>query len=377
MARARKSDMGFQCGIVGLPNVGKSTIFNALTSAKAEAANYPFCTIEPNTGIVKVPDPRLARIQQYIVTDKLIPATMTFVDIAGLVKGASKGEGLGNQFLGHIRETNAIAHVVRCFSDPNIIHVDGGVNPTRDIEVIDTELMLADLETLNKRYNSMEKQARTGDKRAQATMGVLTPIKQALEAGRPVRALGLSEDELKAVHDFHFITAKKVMYVANVDDTDIGQNEKSEPNEHVKSLQSHAAKEKSPVVQICGKIESEIAELDEAEKTAFLHEMGMKEPGLNRVIRAGYELLGLQTYFTAGEIEIRAWTIEKGWKAPQAAGVIHTDFEKGFIKADVFSYEDLMKYKSEAKVRDAGALRLEGKEYVVKDGDIMHFRFAT
>jgi GTP-binding protein YchF len=367
--------MGVACGIVGLPNVGKSTIFNALTAAKAEAANYPFCTIDPNTGIVKVPDPRLAKIAQYIPPQKLVPADMTFVDIAGLVKGASKGEGLGNQFLGHIRETNAIAHVVRCFSDPNVVHVDGSVDPLRDISVIDTELMLADLDTVVKRYSQIEKAARAGtDKKSAAIMGVLAPVRQALEAGKPVRALNLSEDELALIHDFHLITEKKVMYVANVDDSDIG---KAEPNQYVKKLMEHAAIEGSPVVQICGKIESEIAELADEEKAAFLADMGMDEPGLNRVIRAGYDLLGLQTYFTAGEIEVRAWTIKKGWKAPQAAGVIHTDFEKGFIKADVYSFDDLMKYKSEPAVKDAGALRLEGKEYVVRDGDIMHFRFAV
>jgi GTP-binding protein YchF len=300
---------------------------------------------------------------------------MTFVDIAGLVKGASKGEGLGNQFLGHIRETNAIAHVVRCFSDPNVIHVDGSVDPLRDISVIDTELIFADLDTVLKRYNQMEKAARAGtDKKAAAVMGVLTPVKNALEAGKPVRSLRLSEDELELIHDFHLITAKKVMYVANVDDSDIGN---PEPNEYVKRLLAHAEKEGSPVVQICGKIESEIAELSEEEKVSFLKEMGMDEPGLNRVIRAGYDLLGLQTYFTAGEMEVRAWTIQKGFKAPQAAGVIHTDFEKGFIKAEVYHYDDLMKYKSESAIRDAGALRLEGKDYVVRDGDVMHFRFAV
>ena len=366
--------MGFQCGIVGLPNVGKSTIFNALTSAKAEAANYPFCTIDPNTGIVKVPDPRLKRIQEFIPTNKIVPASMVFVDIAGLVKGASKGEGLGNQFLGHIRETQAIAHVVRCFSDPNVIHVEGSVDPIRDISVIDTELILADLDTVNKRYSDTQKKARANDKKAAAVMGILEPVRNALESGKPVRALNLGLEELALIHDFHLITAKKVMYVANVDDTDLGN---AEPNQYVKKLIDYAKAEGSPVIQICGKIESEIAELGEEEKVAFLKEMGMAEPGLSRVIRAGYELLGLQTYFTAGEVEIRAWTIEKGWKAPQAAGVIHTDFEKGFIKADVYHFDDLMKFKSEQKVRDAGALRLEGKEYVVKDGDLMHFRFAV
>ncbi|HAR43581.1 MAG TPA: redox-regulated ATPase YchF [Bdellovibrionales bacterium] len=366
--------MGFQCGIVGLPNVGKSTIFNALTSAKAEAANYPFCTIDPNTGIVKVPDPRMTQIQKYIPTDKIVPAAMIFVDIAGLVKGASKGEGLGNQFLGHIRETQAIAHVVRCFDDPNVVHVDGSVNPIRDVSVIDTELIFADLDTISKRYSTIEKTARSGDKKCAAIMSVLGPIKAALESGKPVRSLGYDEDQLALVQDFHLITAKKVMYVANTDEHDIG---KKEPNQYVKQLIEYAKSEGSPVVQICGKIEAEVCEMPQDEKETFLKEMGMEEPGLNRVIRAGYDLLGLQTYFTAGQIEVRAWTIKKGWKAPQAAGVIHTDFEKGFIRAEVFHFDDLMKYKSETAIKEAGALRLEGKEYVVKDGDIMHFRFAN
>jgi len=366
--------MGFSCGIVGLPNVGKSTIFNALTNAKAEAANYPFCTIEPNTGIVKVPDPRLDMIQKYIPTDKVIPATMSFVDIAGLVKGASKGEGLGNQFLGHIRETNAIAHVVRCFGDPNVIHVDGSVDPIRDIGIIDLELILADLDTVKKRYNDTEKKGRQGDKKAAAVFGVLQPVRAALEAGRPVRSLHLSLEDAALISDYHLITEKKVMYVANVDEEDAIDPSK---NELLKKVREFAAIEGSPVVPICGKIEAELSDLAVEERISFLKELGMDEPGLSRVIRAGYSLLGLQTYFTAGQIEVRAWTFEKGWKAPQCAGVIHTDFEKGFIKAEVFHYDDLMKLKSEQAIKDAGMLRLEGKDYVVKDGDLMHFRFAN
>jgi hypothetical protein len=366
--------MGFQCAIVGLPNVGKSTIFNALTSAKAEAANYPFCTIEPNVGIVKVPDPRLAAIARYIPPQKLVPASMIFVDIAGLVKGASQGEGLGNQFLGHIRETHALAHVVRCFSDPNVVHVAGKVDPLGDISVIDTELILADLDTITKKFSNLQRTCRVSqDKKAQAQLALAEKIKESLEKAKPVRSLGLSEEEYLMIRDFHLITAKKVMYVANVDDHDLTQQQS---NIYLKRLCEYASEEKSPVITICGKIEAEIAELSEEEKVDFLEAMGMEEPGLSRVIRAGYDLLDLQTYFTAGETEVRAWTISKGWKAPQAAGVIHSDFEKGFIRAEVYHYDDLMKYHSEAAIRNAGALKLEGKEYIVRDGDILHFRFS-
>jgi GTP-binding protein YchF len=297
---------------------------------------------------------------------------MTFVDIAGLVRGASKGEGLGNQFLGHIRETDAIAHVVRCFNDSNIVHVEGSVDPIRDIETIDTELVLCDLEAVLKKITNSQKQARAGDKKAAALVGVLEKIKPMLDQGKTVRSCGLSDEEKEIVHDMHFLTIKPVMYIANVDEATL-----QDPfaNEYVKKVAEHAKREGAPVVPICGKIESEIAELSDEDKAGFLSDLGMEEPGLNRVIRAGYDLLGLQTYFTAGEQEVRAWTIHKGWKAPQAAGVIHTDFERGFIRAEVFHYEDLLQHKSEAKIKDAGLLRLEGKEYVVKDGDIMHFRF--
>lgn len=368
--------MGFACGIVGLPNVGKSTIFNALTAgsgAHAEAANYPFCTIQPNTGIVKVPDTRLKKIAEFIPPQSLIPAVMTFVDIAGLVKGASKGEGLGNQFLGHIRETTAIAHVTRCFENPNIVHVDGSVDPARDISVIDTELILADLEGVVKRYPTLDKQAKQGDKKAAAVIGVLSRVRAALEEGKAVRALKLSADEQETIRDFHLITLKPVLYVANMDEEGI-QNPES--NKYYQAVKKIADAEGSKIVAICGAIESEIASIeDPAERAEFLKSMGLPEAGLDRVIRAGYDLLGLATYFTAGEKEVRAWTIQKGAKAPQAAGVIHTDFEKGFIRAEVYHFQDLVACKSEQAVKDKGLMRLEGKEYVVKDGDIMHFRF--
>ncbi len=365
--------MGFKCGIVGLPNVGKSTIFNALTSGKAEAANFPFCTIEPNTGIVRVPDPRLQQIADRVKPKSLVPATMTFVDIAGLVKGASKGEGLGNQFLGHIRETQAVAHVVRCFGDPNVIHVDGGVDPKRDIAVIDTELMLADLDAVTKKYNTIQKAARSGaDKEAARLFSVIEPVKAALEAGRPVRSVAISPEDKVLLEPFHFLTGKKVMYVANVDEKDIANPDQ---NPWVREVKEHAKLEGSSVVTICGKIEAEISELGESDRIEFLKEVGLTEPGLYAVIREGYRLLGLQTYFTAGEKEVRAWTIEKGWRAPQAAGVIHTDFERGFIKAEVYHVEDLVQHGSVPAIRDAGLLRLEGKEYIVKDGDVMLFRF--
>ncbi len=364
--------MGFSCGIVGLPNVGKSTIFNALTSAKAAAANYPFCTIEPNTGVVKVPDPRLDEIAKRIPPEQIIPTTMHFTDIAGLVKGASKGEGLGNQFLGHIREANAIAHVVRCFDDGEIIHVAGSVDPARDIEVIDTELMLADLEAVTKKYASLEKTAKAGNKDAMAVYAVLSRVREALEAGRPVRALGLDEAELFQIREYHLITAKRVVFVANVNDAD---GAKPEANPHVQSLLAYAARDKSPVVPICGKVEAEIAELTAEEKKEFLKDYGMSEPGLAKVIRAGYEVLGLETFFTAGPKEVRAWTMPKGCRAPQAAGVIHTDFEKGFIRAEIYHCGDLFKLGTEQAIKDAGLLRQEGKDYVMRDGDVVHFRF--
>jgi GTP-binding protein YchF len=362
--------MGFKCGIVGLPNVGKSTIFNAITSAGAEAANYPFCTIEPNVGVVAVPDGRMDALAAIVLPQRVLPTTMEFVDIAGLVKGASKGEGLGNQFLGHIRQVDAIAHVVRCFEDDNVVHVDGSLDPLRDIEVIQTELNLADLDSVEKRLQRSAKLAKSGDKQMQAEVEVLEKIHLALNDGRPARAVALSEAERLIVRGLHLITAKPVLYVANVTEEDLAGD-----HPFVRIVAEHAAAEGAEMVTICGKIEAEVAELDPAEKAEFLADLGLSEAGLDRMIHAGYRLLGLITYFTAGVKEVRAWTVRRGAKAPEAAGVIHTDFEKGFIRAEVIAYQDYINGKGEAGAKEKGLLRLEGKEYVVVDGDVMHFRF--
>ncbi|HEY9199241.1 MAG TPA: redox-regulated ATPase YchF [Gammaproteobacteria bacterium] len=361
--------MAIQCGIVGLPNVGKSTLFNALTKAGIQAENYPFCTIEPNVGVVPVPDARIDQLSAIVKPQKIQPAVVDFVDIAGLVAGASKGEGLGNKFLANIRECDAIAHVVRCFEDDNVIHVAGKVDPLSDIEVINTELALADLDSVEKGVNRVAKVARTGDKAAKAKLELLEKVRAQLDTGKPVRALHLTADEQAMIYDLHLLTIKPTMYIANVAEDGFENNPKLD------AVRKFAAEEGSEVVPVCAAIEAELIDLDEDERTAFLAEMGQDEPGLNRVIRAGYKLLGLQTYFTAGVKEVRAWTIHVGDTAPKAAAVIHTDFEKGFIRAEVIGYADFIACKGEQGSKEAGKMRLEGKEYVVQDGDVMHFRF--
>jgi GTP-binding protein YchF len=361
--------MSLQCGIVGLPNVGKSTLFNALTKAGIAAENYPFCTIEPNVGVVEVPDPRLARLAAIDKPLKVIPAIVEFVDIAGLVAGASKGEGLGNQFLANIRETHAIANVVRCFEDGNVIHVNNKVDPVSDIEVIHTELALADMQSIEKAKHRFGKTLRSGDKEAMKMVPLLERVEKALDGLHPVRAMGLTADEMAMLQPLQLLTAKPTLYIANVGEHGFKDNPLLE------RVKEYAAKEKAPVVAVSAKLEAEIADLSAEEKEMFLADMGMTEPGLDRVIHATYDLLGLQTYFTAGEKEVRAWTIHKGDTAPQAAGAIHTDFEKGFIRAEVIAYDDYIRLGGEAKAKEAGKMRLEGKEYIVQDGDVMHFRF--
>jgi GTP-binding protein YchF len=361
--------MGIKCGIVGLPNVGKSTLFNALTRAQIAAENYPFCTIDPNVGVVGVPDPRLDALAAIAKPERVLPTAIEFVDIAGLVAGASKGEGLGNQFLAHIRETDAIAHVVRCFEDDDIVHVAGGVNPLADIDVIDTELGLADLQSVEKAVDRAAKLVKSGDKESIRKRDLLQRLREHLNNGHPARSLEMTEEERKDLRDLHLLTIKPVMYVANVNESGFRNNP------HLDAVRGRASKEGAVVVAICAAIEAEIAQLEEAERLEFLKDMGLSEPGLNRVIRGAYELLGLQTYFTVGPKEVRAWTVKAGSTAPQAAAVIHTDFERGFIRAEVIAYDDYIACKGEAGAKELGKLRLEGKEYIVREGDLMHFRF--
>ncbi len=364
--------MALKCGIVGLPNVGKSTLFNCLSNAKAQAANFPFCTIDPNVGTITVPDERLNKLAEFVKPQNILPTTVEIVDIAGLVKGASKGEGLGNKFLANIRECNAILHVLRCFDDPNVVHVDGSVNPVRDKEIIDTELQLKDLESVDAKIKKFEKQAKTGsDKEAVKTYNTLLKVKATLESGKSARAANLEENELPYVEDLHLLTIKPVMYVCNVDEASAKSG-----NKYVDQVREAVKDENAEILVITAQMESEIAALETyEEKQMFLQEMGLDEPGVNKLIKSAYKLLNLQTYFTAGVKEVRAWTITKGMKAPEAAGVIHTDFTKGFIKAEVIAYNDFITLGSESACRDAGKLRIEGKEYVVADGDVMHFRF--
>jgi len=361
--------MGIKCGIVGLPNVGKSTLFNALTRAQIAAENYPFCTIDPNVGIVPVPDERLAALAAIVKPEKVVPTTVEFVDIAGLVAGASQGEGLGNQFLSHIRETDAIAHVVRCFDSTDIVHVAGKIDPIADIDVIDTELALADLQTVEKAVDRFAKAAKGGDKDAMRKRALFERLKGHLDQAKPARSLPMTDEERRDLREVQLLTAKPIMYVANVAENGFTNNP------YLAAVEKRAAGEGAEVVAVCAAIEAEISQLDEADRADFLAELGLKEPGLDRVIRAGYKLLGLQTFFTAGPKEVRAWTVRTGSTAPQAAGVIHTDFERGFIRAEVIAYADYLAGKGEAGAKEAGKLRLEGKEYVVSEGDVMHFRF--